>query len=253
MIGPDLVEPLAMLAVAAIIGFAAMVHGTIGIGFPLIATPLLAMLTDVRSAILMLVVPTVIINVANILNGGRWDRSIGRYWPLAIYGMVGSFIGTRLLIAVSPEPFRPLLAAMLVLYLNAERIGIGLGWVHRYPKAAIAFFGLTAGLLGGTVNVMLPALIIFALEVRMPKTVMIQVFNFCFLFGKLTQGAVFARAGLMTADILVPSTFLAALGLLIMMLGMRTRNRIPGDTYRRWLRRLLGVLAALLVVQFVRG
>jgi uncharacterized membrane protein YfcA len=236
---------------AGIIALAALIHGTIGIGFPMIATPLLALVSDVRSAILLLVLPTVVLNVANILKGGRWSRSIGVYWPLAVYGMIGSLIGTRLLIAVSPEPFRPLLAAMLVLYLNTDRLGVGLSWVHRHPRIAFAVFGLTAGILAGTVNVMLPVLIIFGLEMQMPKTVMIQVFNFCFLFGKLTQGAVFAQAGLMTAGVLTASAPLAGLALVLMLMGMRIRDRIPAGTYRRWLRRLLVVLAVMLMVQFI--
>ena len=236
---------------AGIVAFAALVHGTIGIGFPMVATPLLALISDVRTAILLLVLPTVVINVANIFKGGRWGRSIAIYWPLAVYGMVGSFIGTRLLLAVPAESFRPVLAAMLVLYLNAERIGVGFAWVNRFPRVAFAVFGLAAGILAGTVNVMLPALIVYALEVRMPKTVMIQVFNFCFLFGKLTQGAVLAQAGLISADLLTASVLLAGLGLMALLLGMRVRERIPTGTYRRWLRRLLVVLAVLLTVQFV--
>jgi hypothetical protein len=238
---------------AVIIGFAAMVHGTIGIGFPLIATPLLALVTDVRTAILLLVFPTMVINLANILKGGQWRQSVGVYWPLAVYGMLGSAVGTRMLVAFSPEVFRPLLAAMLMVYLNAERLGVGFSWIHRHPRAAYAAFGLTAGILAGTVNVMLPALIIFALEMRMPKTVMIQVFNFCFLFGKLVQGVVLAQAGFMTAAVLRSSIPLAVLGLVVMLAGMRIRERISTDTYRRWLRRLLVVLAVLLMVQFFRG
>ena len=242
---------ITVLIHAGITAFAALIHGTIGIGFPMIATPLLALVSDVRSAILLLVLPTVVLNVANILKGGRWSRSIGVYWPLAVYGMIGSLIGTRLLIAVSPEPFRPLLAAMLVLYLNTDRLGIGLSWVHRHPRIAFAVFGLAAGILAGTVNVMLPVLIIFGLEMQMPKTVMIQVFNFCFLFGKLTQGAVFAQAGLMTTRVLSISAPLACLALVVMLMGMRIRDRIPAGTYRRWLRRLLVVLAVMLMVQFI--
>lgn len=248
------IDPSSLITVfihAGIIAFAALIHGTVGIGFPMIATPLLALVSDVRTAILLLVLPTVVLNVANILKGGRWSRSIGVYWPLAVYGMIGSLIGTRLLIAVSPEPFRPLLAAMLVLYLNTDRIGLKMAWVHSHPRIAFAVFGLTGGILAGTVNVMLPALIIFALEVRMPKTVMIQVFNFCFLFGKLTQGAVFAQAGLMTAHVLSISVPLAGLALVVMVVGMRIRDRIPAGTYRRWLRWLLAILAVMLMVQFL--
>ena len=243
--------PLATaLTYSGIIVIAAIVHGAIGIGFPLVATPLLAMITDVRTAILLLVLPTVTVNTINILKGGRWQRSIALYWPLAVYGMVGSFIGTQMLVLFSPELFRPLLAAMLILYLNAERLGAGFAWIHRRPRLALAAFGLSAGMLGGTVNVMLPVLIIYALEMRMPKTVSIQVFNFCFLFGKLTQGAVFVQAGLVTGDILRISIPLALLGLVFIFLGLRLRDRIPIETYRRWLRRLLAVMAGVLLIQF---
>ncbi|HSO19927.1 MAG TPA: sulfite exporter TauE/SafE family protein [Desulfosarcina sp.] len=247
----DALSPAAILVHAAIIIFAALVHGTIGIGFPMIATPLLAMVGDVRSAILLLVLPTMTINVANIVKGGRWGRSIALYWPLAAYGVVGSFIGTRLLVDFSPEPFRPLMAAMLALYLNAGRLGVGFAWVRRHPRLAFACFGLAGGILAGTVNVMLPVLIIYALEVKMPKTVMIQVFNFCFLMGKLTQGAVLVQADLMTMDLFKASLAMAGLGLTVMLAGMRIRDRIPTDAYRRWLRRLLVLMAVVLLVQYV--
>jgi uncharacterized membrane protein YfcA len=242
----------AVLAMALITGFAGLVHGAIGLGFPLIATPLLALMTDVRMAILLLLLPTAVINLANVLHGRHWEDSLGRYWPLAIYGAVGSVIGTRMLIVMDPEPFRLVMAVVLIVYLNAERLGIGMGWVHRYPQAAFAVFGLAAGILAGTVNVMLPALIILALEIRMPKTVMIQVFNFCFLVGKLTQGGVFLHAGLLDRQIWAASLLLAAWSLGIMLWAMRLRDRIDQDTYRRWLRRLLAVLAIMLTWQYFR-
>lgn len=47
-------SPQALIYILAV-GFAALVHGAIGIGFPLIATPVLAMITDVKTAILILV------------------------------------------------------------------------------------------------------------------------------------------------------------------------------------------------------
>ncbi len=240
-----------ILAYSCIIGFAAIIHGAIGIGFPLVATPLLAMVTDVKTAILLLVLPTVVINVVNIIKGGPWHRSIALYWPLALWGMAGSFMGTKMLVAVSPDLFRPLLAMMLILYLNAERLGIGFPWINRHPHLATAVFGLTAGILGGTVNVMLPALIVYALEVKMPKDVMIQVFNFCFLFGKLTQGAVFIHSGLITMEILKVSIPLALLALAVMAAGMQLRDKIQSATYRLWLRRLLMVMAGVLLIQFV--
>jgi uncharacterized membrane protein YfcA len=235
---------------AGIIGFASFINGAIGIGFPLIATPLLAIIIDVRSAILILVIPTTVINVANIIIGGRWQKNIARYWPLAAYGIIGSLIGTQILIVISPELFRPLLAGMLIFYLNAARLGLGFSWIHKYPRLAVAVFGLSAGIMGGIVNVMVPVLIIYALEMRMPKNAMIQVFNFCFLFGKLTQGAVLAQSGFMTRDIIKVSVPLAILGLIVMYLGTGIRDRIKTETYHRCLRYLLLLIVFVLLFQF---
>jgi len=236
-----------------ICGFAASVHGIVGIGFPLIATPLIAMITDVRTAILVLVIPTIALNIANIVKGGAWSKSIAIYWPLAFYGAIGSFLGTHLLIIVPPETFRPLLAGTILLYLSAERIGVGLNWVKNHPQIAMAVFGASAGVLGGTVNVMLPALVIFSLESKMEKTVMIQVFNFCFLFGKLIQGAVFMDAGFFSLNILRISIPLAMLSLSVMFLGMSLRKRLDENIYRKWLRKLLLVMAVILVAQSLTG
>lgn len=245
-------EPYLTIVLFFIIcGFAATVHGTVGIGFPLIATPLLAMVTDVRTAILVLVIPTIVLNTTNIVKGGSWGSSLVIYWPLAFYGMIGSFLGTRLLILVSAESFRPLLAGAIILYLNAERIGVGLKWIERHPRVAMALFGVSAGLLGGTVNVMLPALVIFALEVKMDKTAMIQVFNFCFLSGKLTQGVVFFSAGLLTPDIIRISIPLALGSFVVMLIAMPLRSRLNESVYRRWLRWLLFIMALVLIVQFL--
>lgn len=243
---------LVTIITGAIIGFAALVHGAVGIGFPLIATPLLAMMSDVRTAVLLLVIPTVCLNAVSVVTGGNSRTSVARYWPLAVYGTAGNLIGTNLLIGLPDEYFRPVLAAMLVFYLNAERLGVGFSWIRRYPRVAMAVFGLAAGILGGTVNVMLPALVIYALEIRMPKGLMIQVFNLCFLTGKLMQGAVLAHSGWFTADILKTSGILAVAALVFSLGGMAVRDRISARTFRIWLRRLLAVMAAILMVQFFR-
>ena len=239
--------------IAGILLVSGLVHGALGMGFPMLATPLLAMLTDVRSAILIVLVPTLFINVASTIKGGRWRDSIGRYWPIALYGVAGSMIGTQLLVLTDPAPYRLLLAAMILVYLNIERIGIRLRWVRSRPQLAYAVFGLAGGFLAGTVNVMLPALIIFALEMGLAATVAVQLFNFCFFFGKISQGLVFVHSGMLDAQMLLATLPLAGVSLLSLLLGMSLQHRIDAETYRRMLKKVLFVIALLLTFQFIRG
>lgn len=251
MIDFHTIQPLTIVIFSSIVIFAAFIHGTLGIGFPLVSTPLIALFVDVRTAILILVIPTMANNIANMIRGGNWGKSLVRYWPLAVYGMIGSYVGAFFLVRFSGDFFRPFLAGMIILYLNIERLGLKFNWIHLYPRLALAVTGILAGIMGGTVNVMLPVLIIYALESRMKKTVMIQTFNFCFFLGKLTQFGVFAQNHMISMELLYLAVPLSILGLGAMFFGMTIRDRMSSHIYRQWLRGLLAVMAGVLLIQYV--
>lgn len=243
-------DTLTLVSVFAAIGAAALVHGTLGLGFPMVATPLLALLFDVRSAILITLLPTVAVNVVSIARGGNWGDSIGRYWPLGVYAVIGSAIGSGLLLVSSPEPFQFLLAGIILLYLCQDRMRIGgLGWVQEQPRLACVVFGLAAGFSAGTVNVMVPILIILALELNLARTASVQVFNLCFLAGKASQIGVFGSTGAMSLDAAISTTPLVIVALLALAIGMRLRDRIDQAIARTWLRYLLWVMAPTLAIQ----
>lgn len=242
---------LTLAAYAAIMLLAGLIHGTLGLGFPLVATPLLALFTDVRTAILITLLPTASVNVVSILRGGRWSESIGRFWPLALFAVLGSIAGTRFLVISDPAPFKLLLAALVLLYLFASRVkALRMRWVSNHLGLSMIMFGLIAGVAAGTTNVMVPILIIYTLELGLERTAMVQVFNLCFLAGKLTQIAVFAHAGMLTGGLLLATTPLALAAVVALFVGMTLTHRIPTELYRNIVRRVLLLLALLLVVQF---
>lgn len=253
MIGIELLLSDHLPLVLLILGGASFVHGILGMGFPLLATPLIVLFTDVRTAMLLLLIPTMTVNIASMIRGGRWGESILRYWPLALFVALGSIAGTRLLIVTTPAPYKLLMAAVLLIYLNVHRLGGRQHWVGTRPRMAMAVFGLLAGLLAGTVNAAVPALIIYALELQLPATAMVQVFNLCFLAGKLSQAATFGAAGLFSMQVIRATLPLGLFALVGLAGGMVIRRRFDTQTYRRWLRGALLVIAVLLVIQFAAG
>jgi len=52
-----------LLAIVGALIVAGMVKGTIGVGMPIVAFPLLASLIDVRAAVMMLTVPLILSNI----------------------------------------------------------------------------------------------------------------------------------------------------------------------------------------------
>jgi uncharacterized membrane protein YfcA len=246
---------LPVLAVSAtVIALSGLVHGTLGMGFPVVATPLLALMVDVRTAILLTLLPTATVNLASVLRSAGWGATLQRFWPLALAGVAGSVVGSQLLVTLDPAPFKLLLAVLVLAYLAVSRgRGPRLDWVTRHRHTGMLAFGLAAGLAGGTTNVMVTLLIVYALELDLERPTMVAMFNLCFLAGKLSQIGVFTVAGLLTLPLVGVTAGLSALAAAALWTGMRLQDRIPAETYRQVVKTVLLVLALVLVAQYLAG
>ena len=112
--------------------------------------------------------------------------------------------------------------------------------------------GLTGGFFSGSVNNSLPPLLIYFMLLGVEATIMTQMLNLCFLGGKAVQAATLAGAGelsLRAAAANVPLTLVALAG---MAVGQRVQRYMSVEAYQKLLRKILFVLAFLLVWQSVR-
>jgi hypothetical protein len=249
-----LFDPLAgapaTVAILAIIVMGGLAHGAIGFGFPIISTPFVALLIDVKTAVLVTVIPNLAINLISIVRGGRWRESVGQYWPVAACVVAGTLVGTRLLISAPAEPLRLLLAAMIVVYLQQDRLKrLDWSFIVRSPRGAGIGFGLVGGILSGAVNVAAPPLIIYFMTLQLPAVAMTQTLNLCFLAGKATQAASLGIAQKGGAALLVRSLPLTAVAVAALFAGMRLQSMMHPETYRKVLRGTLWAMAFLLIAQ----
>jgi len=239
---------------AAIIVLAGLAHGTLGFGFPIISTPLVALVVDVKTAVLVTVLPNIAVNIVSILRGGNWRESIGKYWPLALWVVLGTLAGSRLLLTAPHEPLQLLLALMIVVFLMQDRLGrLDWSWVKRKPQLAAFFFGLLAGVLSGAVNVALPPLVIYLMTQQLSPIALTQTLNLCFIAGKTVQAIALGVSDAQSQQMLYASLPLIPLAVVAVYAGMRLQSRISAETYNRLLRKALGAIATLLVLQVAWG
>ena len=237
-------------AAATALFLAGVTQGALGFGFPTISTPVLVLLTDVKTAIILNLLPNFTVNVISMLSGGNWRSSLGRYWPVAVWVMIGSWLGASFLIVSPQEPIRLLLAAIIFAWLYQHRLArLDWSWLKRHPRASATLFGLTAGFFSGTVNNSLPPLLIYFTLLGLEMAVMTQILNLCFLGGKIVQATTLGLAGeinLASAVANVPLTLVALAG---MWTGARLRRYISAEAYSRLLRQVLFVIAVVLAWQ----
>jgi uncharacterized membrane protein YfcA len=246
--------PLWALAwVVAVIALAGLTHGVIGIGFPLVATPLLTLAFDIKVAVFFILLPTVAVTGISAILGGKWRESLGRYWYLPVLMGLGSHLGTRIFIASDPAPFVLMLALLMLVYLNMERLGkIDIALVRRNPHVFATLFGLAAGFTEAMCNIAAPLLLIFFMLANVPAAAMIQIMNLCFVFGKVAQSLTWAAVGDASAADWLGSLPLVAVAAIAVLCGSRIRTRADAQTYRGWLRKFLWVMVVLLFAQFAQ-
>jgi uncharacterized membrane protein YfcA len=254
MAGTENLAPLVICWIALVIAFAGFVQGALGLGFPIVATPLIAMATDIRTAVIVVLLPCVATIVLTMIKAPRLSEAAARFWMMPLYAFAGAAIGTRLFVAYPEFPYALLLAAVIIVYLNLERLG-RTEWplVLRHRNIFGAVFGIAAGLSEGTANVAAPPLVVYYLALGLEPALMVQALSICFLAGKATQFATLATAGgvpaaqwLATAPLMV----VAAAGALY---GIKVRATLDAAAYRRWLKRALFAIAVLLCAQYAYG
>jgi len=221
---------------------AAFVHGAFGFGFPLLATPLLAFGFDLRTTILLTLLPTVSINLVSILTERHWRAALRDYWPIPAFTIVGSFAGTQALLSVNPEPFRFLLAAVLIAYLVSDHLHRG-ERALRVPKWGMALFGLLLGLLAGVVNIFSPLVVAYSLYTQMPVALMVATFNLSFITSKSGQIIGFISQGAFDPEVVRLTVMALPLILGALWLGIRLRRRVEMAVYQRMLRGALWVVS----------
>ena len=80
-----------------------LVKGILSLGLPLVGMPLLTLVVDVPTAVAILMIPLVLSNLIQAIEGRGTLVMLKRFWPLIICLIGGTFIGTALFAALDRQ------------------------------------------------------------------------------------------------------------------------------------------------------
>lgn len=251
MQGLDALPMLALIYVGFAVVCAGVVHGTLGLGFPLVATPLVSLVTGIKVAIVLIVPPTLVVVIVSIVAGGSWGQTLRDWWRMPVWMFVGALVGTRVFILFDPAPLTLFLALVMLGYLALDSIGRGqFALLARHPHAFAVLFGFLGGFFEGAVNISAPPLLIYFLSAGLAPATLVKALNLCFATAKTTQFATLISTAGVPLSTWISTIPLCVIGAGASLAGARLRDRVPAATYRRWLKQALFAMAVLLLVQF---
>jgi uncharacterized membrane protein YfcA len=231
---------------------AAFVKGAIGFGFPTLGTPLLALVVDVKTAVVALILPNIVMDGVQAARRGDVAATVRRFAPLIVAGAAGTWVGTYLLVLLPGWVAMLALGGFVLVFvgLNLARLAprIEPAWEHRLG----GLVGFLTGVLGGLTNVPGTPLVIYFYALGLAKQDFVRAVAVTFVAYKMVQLGAVAYYGLLTWRLLVLSSGLCIAALGGFAVGLRVQDRLDQQTFNRAVLTFLGLLGLWLVIRSLR-
>jgi uncharacterized membrane protein YfcA len=235
-------QALIIAAVVCSLIVAGLLKGTIGVGMPVVALPLLSLFIDIKSAAMLLSIPLIFSNVPQALEGGKIGRCLMQLMPVFLGMIPGLFLGVRLLLALDANVAKMIAGFVLMGVGGVTLLAPKLKLQSRLVLPAGITFGFFGGILGGVAAMAGPLVFIFLLAKGLNGKAFTKEAS---LYLVVSSGLL---AILLTAsrqfnwlDVLVSTAAMLPV-VLGMSIGQHMRDKIAPETFRKLV--LIAVIAA---------
>ncbi|MBN2752206.1 MAG: sulfite exporter TauE/SafE family protein [Rhodospirillaceae bacterium] len=215
----------ATLAFAFALG--GLVKGTVGMGLPMIAVPILSTVLDPRTAIATIMLPNLGANILQAHSTGNIIQTTVAYRRLTIPLLLGSVAGTMVITSI------PMTQAALILggLVSLFAVSTLAGWRPTLPsgidRRLRPIVGAISGVIGGMSSFLAPTLVPYLMTLNLEKTAFIHIMGVLFFLGQLPLFVGLALTGFAPPSVLaISAAGWLAVGV-AMNLGKRLRDRIP--------------------------
>jgi len=244
-------DPTTLLVAAALL-LAAFTKGTTGMGFPLIATPMVTLLLDIRTAIVILIIPNIVMDITQMFRGSLPREILRRFSWLFVLTVVGVFLGTSVLVRLPIWVLNLSLGIMVLFFVTSNFFQLTFRMSPSVEAMVSPVVGLVGGFLNGMTNAAGPALAIYLYSLGLPKREFIKSISTIFMITKMSQ-----LVAVSTWNLFTPSRLVLSLGVTLFVLvgfyaGLKTQDRVSQKSFNRVLMSLLLVVGLALIYRALR-
>ena len=240
---------LTHVLVGAALLLAAFVKGASGLGFPLIATPSIALLLDIRTAVTVLILPNLFMDSAQTVRDGIPYDVFRRFAALILPTVIGVFLGTMALVRTPLWILNFCLGAMVLLFVLASVLKFEFTISARGEKILSPIFGFLSGFLNGLTNAAGPTLAIYLYSLKLDKRTFVKSLATIFVVTKVSQLVAISTWNLFNWETITLSVQVLLLTLAGFYAGIKAQDRVNQRNFNRGLLILLTVIGITLLAR----
>jgi uncharacterized membrane protein YfcA len=230
---------------------AAFVKGATGLGFPLIATPTLALLLDIRIAVTVLILPNLFMDSAQVLRDGVPYEVLRRFKNLILPTIIGVFLGTLVMVKTPLWILNLCLGVMVLIFVFSSLLKFDFTVSPRREKFLSPLFGFVSGFLNGVTNAAGPTLAIYLYNLKLEKRAFVKTIGTTFVITKLTQLVAISTWNFFNWYTIRLSILVLLFTLAGFYAGIKAQDRVNQKTFNRGLMVLLSLIGVILILRAV--
>jgi uncharacterized membrane protein YfcA len=235
--------------VGAALLLAAFVKGASGLGFPLIATPMVALLLDIRTAVTVLILPNLFMDSAQVIRDGIPYDVFRRFSSLLLPTIIGVFLGTMALVNTPLWILNLCLGIMVLLFVGSNLLKFDFTISRQSEKVLSPTFGFVSGFLNGLTNAAGPTLAIYLYSLKLEKRVFVKSIATIFVVTKVSQLLAISTWNLFNSETISLSLQVLLFTLAGFYAGIKAQDRVNQRTFNRGLLALLTVIGVMLLAR----
>jgi len=233
-------ETMALVGAAFLL--AGLVKGTLGLGLPVVVIAMLAPLLGLQTAIGLILLPSIAMNVWQALAGGGFFELLKRLWPMMLLSIAGIWVGVQILAGSNTKLLMTVLALVLIVYSTFSLTRPQIRSPGRLEIVLTPIAGFFSGLMFGMVgNFMVPGVLYIQL-LGLTRDRLVQALGMSFVVISVTLLISMSRFELVDRATLIVSAAAMVPGLIGMAIGRRLRRYLNEAQFRVMF--FLGLIAA---------
>lgn len=220
--------------VIAVFVLAGMVKGMTGMGLPTVAMGALGAVMSPATAASLLIVPSFVTNVWQLLSGPQFLALVSRLWLMMLGIVVGTVAGSRLLTSSSSQWTMVSLGVVLLAYAMLSLLARPLTMPAHFERWVSPIVGMTTGLITGGTGVFVIPAVPYLQALALSKDDLVQALGLSFTVSTVALTIGLARDGALELGNVVASGLAVIPALIGMGLGQLFRQRFKVETFRFW-------------------
>lgn len=237
--------------IGLVFAVAGVAKGVIGLGLPTISMGLLATMMPPVQAAAILLLPSFVTNVWQMIVGPGLGAVLRRLWPMMLAVCVGTWAGLGLMTGATARAGTALLGAALAIYavtgLAAWRLTVRKAW----EPILSPLVGAVTGLISAATGVFVIPAVPYLQGIGLEKEELVQALGLSFTVSTLALAVNVGVEGGLQGSLAGNTVVALGLACIGMWIGQAIRLRLSPETFRRWFFAALLLLGLYLVVRSV--